>query len=40
MPIYSIAILLLILQAKDVKGQDIRIDNNEVLIETSTGFRQ
>ena len=36
----SIAILLLTLQARDVKGQDIRIENNEVSIETSTGFRQ
>ena len=40
MPIYCIVILLLILQAIDVKGQDIRIENNEVSIETSTGFRQ
>ena len=40
MPIYCIVILLLILQAIDVKGQDIRIDNNEVSIETSTDFRQ
>ena len=38
--IYRIAILLLILLARDVKGQDIRIENNEVSIETSTGFRQ
>jgi hypothetical protein len=35
-----IAILFLLFQAKDVKGQDTRIDNNEVSIETSTGFRQ
>ena len=34
------AILLLILQARDLKGQDIRIDNDEVSIQTSTGFRQ
>jgi len=40
MPIYCIAIFLLILQTSDVKGQDIRIENNEVSIETSTGFRQ
>src|SRR5579862_542879 len=39
-PIYCSAILLLILQARDVKGQDIRIENNEVSIETGTGFRQ
>ena len=38
--IYRIAILLLILQAREVKGQDVRIDNNEISIETSTGFRQ
>src|SRR5882672_12524548 len=40
MPIYCIVILLLILQAIEVKGQDIRIENNEVSIETSTGIRQ
>jgi hypothetical protein len=40
MLIYRIAILFLLLQAKDVETQDIRIDNNEVSVETSTGFRQ
>jgi hypothetical protein len=40
MPIYHIAMLLLILQTRDVKGQDIRIDNNEVSIQASTGFQQ
>ena len=40
MPICCIAILLLMLLARDVKGQDIRIENSEVSIETSTGYRQ
>ena len=40
MPIHLTAFLVLSLQATSVKGQDIRIDNNEVSIETSTGFRQ
>jgi hypothetical protein len=40
MLICRIAILFLLLQAKNVKGQDIRIENDEVSIETSTGYRQ
>jgi hypothetical protein len=35
-----IAILLLILQARGVKGQDVRIENSEISVETDTGFRQ
>jgi hypothetical protein len=38
--IYRIAILLLFLQAKNLKGQDTRIENNEVSVQTSTGFQQ
>ena len=40
MLICGIAILFLLLQPRDVESQDIRIDNNEVSIETSTGLRQ
>src|SRR6266567_3054382 len=40
MRICHIAILFLLLQAKDANGQDIRIENNEVSVETSTGFLQ
>jgi hypothetical protein len=38
--ICRIALLLLILQAKVVQGQDIRIENNDLSVETSTGYRQ
>jgi hypothetical protein len=38
--IYRITLLLLILQAGDFRGQDLRIDNNEVAIRSSTGSRQ
>ncbi len=40
MRICCIAILFLLFHAKDVEGQVTRIDNNEVSIETTTGFRQ
>jgi WD40-like Beta Propeller Repeat len=38
--IFRIAILFLFFQPKNVQGQDIRMDNNEVSVKTSTGFQQ
>jgi hypothetical protein len=35
-----ISILFLFLQGNDAQGQDIRVDNNEVLVKTSTGLKQ
>jgi hypothetical protein len=40
MPLYRIALLLLVLQTGDIQIQDIRIDKNEVSIQTSAGLRQ
>src|SRR6266436_2024990 len=40
MLICRIAILLLILQARAVQGQDVRIENSEISVETDAGFRQ